>query len=162
MALIRVVKQFSKQVSQGKRKKTTTPNHLATWPFYHHFTSHLSRVVGVSSSFQEGTGLILRWSFNCFPRQQKMGIWDSLTKNTSFLTFYGRISRVPAAVPVSFGVSRVTCKLFWPNQEMSSLGSESYRIIVFLVEFKHLLYLLQKCFDIGHTSKRWQTLKPIF
>jgi len=38
------------------------------------------------------------------------------------------------------------------HQEMSSLGSESYQIIVFLlVEFKHLLYLLQKCFDIGHT-----------
>lgn len=34
LAFIRVGNQFSKQVSQAKPKKTTTPSHLATWPFY--------------------------------------------------------------------------------------------------------------------------------
>ena len=113
----------------------------------------LSRVVGVSSSLQQSTGLQhAQMGFQLFhPKAAKdRDSWDSFKKST-IQYIYGRISRVPVN----------WCKLFWPNQEMSSLGSESYQIIVFLVEFKHLLYLLQKCFDIGHTS-RWKTLKPIF
>ena len=34
LAFIRVGTQFSKQLSQAKPKKTRTPSHLATWPFY--------------------------------------------------------------------------------------------------------------------------------